>query len=187
MVSNFDKNVSYNLVALRWRFVHIVVSPMCLCKCILFTGLGLNLETNFVTTNYKKQIQLCRFRIVKLQFYKSTLYWSIAFFYHYPVVAANEAEYVARERLPYPPGGSDGVLPPPPGAATVGVPPVSRRNRRLLLRARATITSVTILKTLKKIVLLHVLKNQNHTTVKPRYNAVSGRHLLRPPYKWGAL
>ena len=24
-------------------------------------------------------------------------------------------------------------------------------------------------------------------TVKPRYNAVSGRHLLRPPYKRGTL
>ena len=31
------------------------------------------------------------------------------------------------------------------------------------------------------------LSTENNTTVKPRYNAVSGRHLLRPPYKRDTL
>ena len=30
-------------------------------------------------------------------------------------------------------------------------------------------------------------KTDEDNTVRPRYNAVSGRHLLRPPYKRGAL
>ena len=30
-------------------------------------------------------------------------------------------------------------------------------------------------------------REHNNNTVKPRYNAVSGRHLLRPRYKRGAL
>ena len=37
------------------------------------------------------------------------------------------------------------------------------------------------------IVELHLLLLTNNNTVKPRYNAVAGRHLLGPRYKRGAL
>ena len=45
------------------------------------------------------------------------------------------------------------------------------------------------MKGLKAIECEKTMKNTTKmlSTVKPRYNAVSGRHLLRPRYKRGAL